>query len=84
MPSKLRLLFVQICVHFVISFPSELWDRFSTDMSEDYSYKFPHLSIEQAKNAALFEIKTLLNAQGNLFIFNIFSLTLIILKSKKK
>lgn len=33
-------------------------------MSEDYSYKFPNLTTQQAKNAALFEIKKLLNDQG--------------------
>lgn len=63
-PFELRLLFVQICVHCNPSSPSKLWERFSENMAEDYSYNFPSLSIEQAKNAALFEIKKILKAQG--------------------
>lgn len=67
-PFELRLLFVQICVHCKPSSPSKLWDRFSKDMAEDYCHNFPNLSIEQAKNAALFEIKKLLKAQGTLVL----------------
>ena len=57
MPYEMRMLFVSICAYSSPSNAQALWDTFKHRMCEDYTYRFPHLTQEQAFNIILIEIQ---------------------------
>jgi hypothetical protein len=64
MPCAMRLLFANICANCGPSDPLLLWQTFRDSMSEDILNRFNDMTLEDAHNIALTEIKRHLNSMG--------------------
>ncbi len=56
MPKQMRQLFYIICIYNRPNSPSDLWDKFKTNLFEDFKHKYPNQSDDIYNNLALADL----------------------------